>query len=195
MTFTPFPKIPRLRRNIVVTEKLDGTNAQVVITEDGQIRAGSRNRYVEPGKQDNYGFGGWVQDNKLELGKLGPGVHYGEWWGCGIQRGYGLTDGERRFSLFNTSRWMEAYQARLAGHENEFPSCCHVVPLLGVHTFDTAYVEKVVIDLQEYGSKAAHGYMKPEGVIVFHAASGQLFKRLIENDEQHKGGVQWPSWG
>jgi hypothetical protein len=26
--FIPFPKIPRLRRDIVITEKIDGTNVQ-----------------------------------------------------------------------------------------------------------------------------------------------------------------------
>lgn len=31
MTFEAFPKISRLRRNVIVTEKIDGTNAQVFI--------------------------------------------------------------------------------------------------------------------------------------------------------------------
>lgn len=31
MTFVPFPKIGRLSREIVITEKIDGTNAQVFI--------------------------------------------------------------------------------------------------------------------------------------------------------------------
>ena len=34
--FQPFPKIPRLSREIVITEKIDGTNAQILITDDGQ---------------------------------------------------------------------------------------------------------------------------------------------------------------
>jgi hypothetical protein len=33
--FVEFRKIPRLNREIVVTEKLDGTNAQIKIGEDG----------------------------------------------------------------------------------------------------------------------------------------------------------------
>jgi hypothetical protein len=32
-TFPAFPKIPRLRRRIVVTEKIDGTNALVSVSE------------------------------------------------------------------------------------------------------------------------------------------------------------------
>lgn len=70
-----------------MTEKIDGTNGQIVITPEGQVFAGSRNRYVEPGN-DNYGFAQWVKSNEAALRDLlGPGRHYGEWWGAGIQRG------------------------------------------------------------------------------------------------------------
>ena len=53
--FIPFPKIARLSRLAIVTEKIDGTNAQVTITEDGDIFAGSRSRWITP-EDDNYGF-------------------------------------------------------------------------------------------------------------------------------------------
>lgn len=36
LEFEAFQKIPRLRRDCVITEKLDGTNAQVHITEGGE---------------------------------------------------------------------------------------------------------------------------------------------------------------
>ena len=42
--FVPFPKITRLNREIVVTEKIDGTNASVHVLEDGTVLAASRNR-------------------------------------------------------------------------------------------------------------------------------------------------------
>ena len=71
--FTEFPKMARLSREIIVTEKLDGTNAQVLITEDGQILAGSRTRWITP-QDDNFGFAAWVEANKEELLKLGVGV-------------------------------------------------------------------------------------------------------------------------
>jgi hypothetical protein len=114
--FVPFPKMARLSREIIITEKLDGTNAQVFIGEDGLIRAGSRTRWITP-EDDNYGFARWVHNHADELRGLGPGRHFGEWWGQGIQRNYSLT--EKRFSLFNVSRWGE-----------ERPACCHVVPVL-----------------------------------------------------------------
>lgn len=104
MDFKEFPKIPRLSRDMVITEKLDGTNACIYIGEDGEFLTGSRTRWITPGKQtDNYGFSQWAHSHKDELLKLGPGLHFGEWWGSGIQRKYGLS--EKRFSLFAVHRW------------------------------------------------------------------------------------------
>ena len=84
MEFIEFPKLARLSREIIVTEKIDGTNAQVHITEDGKITAGSRTRWITP-EADNFGFAAWGQENRGHLLELGPGSHFGEWWGAGIQ--------------------------------------------------------------------------------------------------------------
>lgn len=195
-TFEAFPKIGRLNRDVIVTEKIDGTNAQVFVipfierdlypqltdhfiaaSHDGQdylIAAGSRNKWIRPGKTtDNYGFAGWVHANANELAALGPGRHYGEWWGNGIQRGYGLK--EKRFSLFNVSRWA-----------TDRPACCDVVPLLFQGDFSTSFVNGLVAGLKMTGSKAAPGFMKPEGIIVFHTANSVLFKVTCEKDEVPK---------
>ena len=171
--FIPFPKIPRLKRGCVITEKIDGTNAQIVIGEDGSIRAGSRNRWITP-QDDNYGFAGWVERNKEELLQLGPGQHFGEWWGNGIQRNYGLK--EKKFSLFNSGRWSTGR-----------PACCDVVPVLYAGEFNSDSVETVLAKLVDTGSIAAPSFMKPEGIIVFMTASGHLYKVLAENDDKPKG--------
>ena len=81
MEFKGFPKMARLSREIIVTEKIDGTNAQVFITDDGDVMAGSRTRWIYPG-DDNFGFAAWVQEHRDELLTLGPGQHFGEWWGA-----------------------------------------------------------------------------------------------------------------
>lgn len=52
--FVPFGKIARLKRGCVVTEKLDGTNACVVV-EGAEITVQSRNRIITP-ESDNYGY-------------------------------------------------------------------------------------------------------------------------------------------
>ena len=190
MTFEPFPKIGRLRRGCLVTEKIDGTNAQIFISDsncsavespvasvDGlTLWAGSRTRFLQPGKDtDNFGFAAWVRDNAAELVKLGPGRHFGEWWGRGIQRGYGLS--ERRFSLFNPFRWKDDVR----------PSCCHIVPILYQGIFDSKEIDDCVSAFEWNGSHAAPGFMQPEGIIVFHSATKTYFKRLLVNDEEPKG--------
>jgi hypothetical protein len=171
--FVPFPKIPRLRRRMVVTEKLDGTNASVWVGEDGGVRAASRTRWITP-EDDNYGFAAWVAEHADELRGLGPGAHFGEWWGRGVQRGYGLD--HRRFSLFNVGRWAV-----------ERPECCHVVPVLEDCVFDAALVDAALARLSTCGSLAAPGFMRPEGVVVWHAAGGYLFKQSLERAEERKG--------
>lgn len=170
--FQDFPKMARLSRRIIITEKIDGTNAQVFIGENGEFLTGSRTRWITP-EDDNFGFSRWAHANKDELMKLGPGRHFGEWWGQGIQRGYGLT--EKRFSLFNTSRWRD-----------ERPACCHVVPVLFDGIWDGTEPWMVLSNLRTGGSVAAPGFMKPEGIVVFHVAGNVGFKKTLEKDEMSK---------
>lgn len=62
----------------------------------------------------------------------------------------------------------------------------YVVPVLGIHE-DPWLVEQSLEQLKSNGSVASPGYAMPEGVVVYHAASGQLFKVLLENDNVPKG--------
>lgn len=185
--FNEFPKMARLSREIIVTEKLDGTNAQIYIPGPvdegaGEIFAGSRTKWITP-QDDNYGFAGWVERNKDELMKLGPGYHFGEWWGSGIQRNYGLK--EKRFSLFNVSRWGPG------GKDVAMkPACAGVVPVLYQGIFNMNEINAALSRLQLEGSVAAPGFMKPEGVVIFHVAAGIGFKKTIEKDDQPKGLVR-----
>ena len=191
MDFVGFTKIARLSREIVVTEKIDGTNAQILIAEldgfpvggcvyqkDGiAVYAGSRSRWITP-ECDNHGFARWVVEHADELiCGLGVGQHFGEWWGSGIQRGYGLPKGEKRFSLFNVGRWTEETK----------PKCCHVVPILFRGTFETDHIHESLDNLCLSGSIAAPGFMNPEGVVVYHTAGNVMFKKTIKNDEKGKG--------
>lgn len=197
ITFEAWPKIPRLNREMIVTEKIDGTNAAVIIergapadsqmgwiagiSHDGgfyKVGAQSRTRLITP-QDDNYGFARWVEENAQALVEtLGEGRHFGEWWGNGIQRGYGLPKGDKRFSLFNTSRWNDADLSAVPG--------LGVVPVLyrGVFSHDT--ITTIVGNLREYGSAVGQGY-RAEGVVVYLPAARQLFKVLVENDEIPKG--------
>jgi hypothetical protein len=54
-TFEAFPSIARLSRDMIITAKIDGTDAQVIVTDDGEVYAGSRTRLITP-ENDNFGF-------------------------------------------------------------------------------------------------------------------------------------------
>jgi hypothetical protein len=170
--FEAFESIARLSRNCVISEKIDGTNAQVYVGEDGLVLAGSRSRWITP-EDDNFGFARWVADHADQLRTHGPGRHFGEWWGAGIQRRYGMT--EKRFSLFNAGRW-----------SSERPACCHVVPVLFAGIFTSTAVDETLGQLAAYGSRAAPGFMDPEGVVVYVVAARKMFKKTLKGDE-HKG--------
>lgn len=177
--FRAWPKTPRLFRDIIVTEKIDGTNAAVHVLPDGTVAAQSRTRLITP-EDDNFGFAKYVRTNADELAEaLGEGTHFGEWWGSGIQRGYGLgLTGERRFSLFNV--------ARHAGIENYDVPGLHTVPVLYEGPLDLEEIDLVVLDLRLNGSRAAAGFDRPEGIVVFHTAANQGFKVTLDNDGQAK---------
>lgn len=217
--FQEFAKIPRWSRDIIITEKIDGTNACVVNVGDVEVPttplhdcalrpdftlatvngwhvcAQSRTRFITPGS-DNYGFAAWVKEHAEELKTLGPGRHFGEWWGRGINRNYGQT--ERHFSLFNVSRWdpmtfdiLKHKKFRKPGEAVPSfippPACCRVVPVMYHGPMSEAVIQDRLDELTVYGSCALPGWTKPEGIVIFHTASGHLFKKTIENDERAKG--------
>jgi hypothetical protein len=219
--FQGFGKISRLFRDIVITEKIDGTNAAIGILSGGidhleweaepdlaievtldgwdvyTVYAQSRKRLITPTK-DNHGFAQWVHENAVDLAKeLGPGLHFGEWWGSGIQRGYGLPKGEKRFSLFNVKRWSVEWPVSDSGGDEivTLPRFFKtknlgVVPVIYRGPFNTADVNASLRLLAESGSLAAPGYDKPEGIVVYHTQANQLFKVTILNDEVPKTACQ-----
>jgi hypothetical protein len=210
--FHEWPKTPRWNRTVVVTEKIDGTNSAVIIvkqpfgvsadqdTSKGRVifrnqdesgfpndeyvvYAQSRKRIITP-DNDNYGFAKFVWDNAEALvDALGEGRHYGEWWGQGIQRRYGMD--HKRFSLFNSGRWdREMFQHY--GLDN-----VDVVPVLYHGTLDHQKLHEVELHLRERGSLAAElaggevGF-PAEGYMIWHSASRQIYKVLLEGDDISK---------
>lgn len=192
--FNEFPKIARLSRECIITEKIDGTNAQICIAEDGQFLIGSRTRWITP-EQDNYGFARWCMERKDEILKLGIGCHFGEWWGGGVQRTYGLSKDDKRLSLFNVSRWclhgqtpakIETQDPRIEKFQDVLPPCVGLVPVLYRGMFSTDACIDAIWELQTNGSKAVPGFMKPEGIVCYHVAAGVGFKKTIEKDDAPK---------
>lgn len=208
MEFVKWPSIPRLsKEKVIVTEKIDGSNSCIrirafdtdedrseqidTISLDGDqytLWAQSRTRILGPTKdKDNFGFAKWVYDNAPELVTiLGPGDHYGEWWGSKIQRGYGLTNGERRFSLFNATRWEEAIDI-FPGSTGVYNLC--TVPILFSGSFQTLNLETLRTGLSLEGSVAMPGF-KAEGMVVYLRELRASYKVLLENDDIHKWEVK-----
>jgi hypothetical protein len=172
MEFNSFNKIARWSRNITITEKIDGTNASILIGKNGGFLTGNRTRWITP-DDDNHGFSKWAHDNKEDLLTLGVGHHFGEWWGAGIQRKYNKD--KKIFSLFNTAKWGVLR-----------PECCDVVPVIYEGVLDENAVSNAIEILRDKGSFASEGFMNPEGIVIWHEAARQYFKKTLHKDEVPK---------
>ena len=200
MTYPAFKKIPRLERlRWSITEKIDGTNGLVYIVDKETFNpddvllaqlnscwentawvvcAGSRSRWLNSTSAgDNYGFCKWVAANADQLiSLLGPGYHYGEWWGQGIQRRYGQE--EKRFTLFDPFRYEHLPQA---GEPDAGGCIISRAPLLargtGTEVFELALTS--AIERLRRFSVAAPDFLGPEGVVV---RIGDSLHKVIIND-------------
>lgn len=185
INFEGFPSIARLRREAVYMEKVDGSNGCLVFeqqegSEFYSFIVQSRKRVIAPGN-DNFGFAAWAYEHETTLwNTLGPGRHFGEWMGSGIQRGYGLPKGERRFLLFNTARWKDVDLSAIPG--------LGVVPELWRGEFSTENIDRVKAELLETGSHVNPGFMNVEGIVVYHTASKSSYKVTYGPEDSYEWG-------
>ena len=167
--FEAWPKIPReVLGDVMITEKMDGTNACVIIQDGEIVGVQSRKRMLNLGKDsDNYGFAQHVFDNQEKFLALGEGRHYGEWAGLGIQ-GTPHCIPDKRFFLFNARRW---------GAHNTPPEGIYVVALLYQGQYSASLVDTVMNTLKT--SSESQGY-KAEGCIVFFPRINAMEKHTFE---------------
>lgn len=211
-TFVAWPKTPRWHSRLVVTEKIDGSNACVSIRARGprvecdigggpdpfvlatvavelpsagstphDVRAGSRSRWLGVGKsQDNFGFARWVQDNANALALiLGPGDHWGEYFGAGIQRTYGLKG--KHFAVFNTQRFnTERTDIVAVGAPGWEMALVNVVPVL--YEGESLECIRTEFDVLRHTGSRVNGWQKPEGVCIYQCNSRQVFKLTYEHE-------------
>lgn len=165
--FKEFPKITRENPFFVtITEKIDGTNACVIVEGGMVVGCQSRKRLITI-NDDNYGFAQWVQDNKEDLSGLGDGYHFGEWAGLGIQKNpHNLKNKE--FFLFNTGVW----------NRDNAPLCCNIVPVLFEGEMDKNTIPNILYELNEDGLRNGE---RPEGVVVYHHALRKYTKHTIKS--------------
>lgn len=183
MDFLEFPKITRLHKTMMsITQKIHGSNGCIRIWQSWSDDAieinglrwkivGSKRTGDVSINNDNFGFAAWIDQNKEELIRLlGPGRHYGEWAGPGINSGEGLD--KRTFILFNH---------HLFKPDRPLPDRCKVVPVLYTGAYDTAAISETMAKLKEHGSYLVDGYMRPEGIVI--NVDGTRYKCVFEPEE------------
>lgn len=159
--FKKYSKIPRPDNvKVRITQKVDGTNGQIVINDNGDMIVASKNRVLTDVKCDNHGFLAWTLANKDVLVQfLGVGRHYGEWCGPGINSGEGLT--EKTFVLFDYWKYKD--------QEMPLTSLRHV-PIIYDGTLDqilhTPFLDGLRTVFQLDGSRLVEGFTPVEGIVL-----------------------------
>lgn len=169
--YNSFPSIERLE-NIycVISEKIDGTNGLIEINETN-VRFGSRNRYISF-SDDNAGFANFFRHYEARFEDVAKDIItkepessdesyplriYGEWFGCGIQRGYGLKDKFfMPFSFFYGEKLIE-YQVPNVITPN----------IMYTGKFSMEVVNTCMQQLKLNGSGVVKDYKQPEGIVIF----------------------------
>lgn len=174
MSYPSFPSIERLENlHCVITEKIDGTNGLIEYWIDSnpnhfpycQVRFGSRNRYITT-TDDNSGFANFFFSHKSRILEIIGNLEepptqsiriYGEWFGKGIQRGYGL---DQKYFMPFSSFWAEKMIE--AGIPNiKEPA------ILYTGKFIEAEVDHQMGILKFDGSHVVPGYRNPEGIVIY----------------------------
>lgn len=199
--FQAWPKTPRLFRDIVITEKVDGTNSAIIVKEYehddesgtiAQVNMGgklysvgaqSRNRLIFPGKTtDNHGFARFVQENAEKLVELlGEGRHYGEWWGEGIQGRYSANF--KGFALFNTEKHDDLYEWFRDTSIGDV--LVEAMPVLYKGPYSEQKIREVLTELDTNGSLVSFRD-KAEGIVVFHTQSRKVYKVTLDGNDKGK---------
>jgi hypothetical protein len=113
----------------------------------------------------------------------------------GIQRRYGLSGGDKRWSLFNVGRWclhgqtplaVPTADPRVTKTQDILPVCVGLVPVLWRGNFDDLDAEALLEGLRAHGSQAVPGFMQPEGIVVYHVAANVCFKKTLAGDAEPK---------
>lgn len=191
LEFREWPKIARWNRDVTITEKIDGTNACVIVLENGTVAAQSRSKVITAAT-DNHGFARWVDGNSAQLREvLGEGYHYGEWYGSGVQKraGYGLEKGVKKLALFNVPRWAPAIEADPSLYELGLDT----PPVLWTGQANRVHfgIHGSLNMLRENGSYVPSAIgkrdVRPEGIVIYHHAANMSFKVTLEKDDEWKG--------
>jgi hypothetical protein len=135
--------------------KLHGTNAAIVMNQDGSFYCQSRENVITPEK-DNAGFAAWAHKtastlptpyDQARLDECGMsnlkaiGVYFGEWCGGSIQAGVALNQLPKMFVIFGLKS--------ISGDESTWvdPSWMVDQPEIGIYTTNRSPLYEVEVDL------------------------------------------------
>lgn len=167
--------------HVVITEKIHGSNAQILVYRDeaGELhaRAGSRKQYLDVLGPDNFGFAVYVKAHEAEIcEKLGEGRHYGEWVGPGINGEYGFPD--KHLVLFDHRR-----HPKEKFDSGNMPPRMLPVPVLYDGAYSADVVKEVMDRLRGEGSVLVPGFMRPEGIVLFFPLFNTMKKLVFKVEE------------
>ena len=160
-----------------VTEKIDGTNIRVMLSESGEVSFGGRTNMAQiPGdliqylvrtfQQDKFKSAMWVDGVPTQA------ILFGEGYGPGIQKGGGLYRADKSFVLFDvlvgTKWWLERDAISDVAAKLEID----VVPYLGRMTLAQ------IVDLVRTPFPSKLGTAMAEGVVARPIQT--LFDRRME---------------
>jgi hypothetical protein len=170
-----------------VTEKIDGTNIRVMLSEAGEISFGGRSNNAQvPGdlvyylirtfQQDRVKSALWVDGTPVSA------VLYGEGYGPGIQRGGGLYRADKAFVLFDVLIGGKWWMERAALVEIAEKLGIDAVPYLGRMTLPQI-VEKVREPfMSAFGSALAEGVVGRPIETLFDRRGERVIIKLKTRD-------------
>lgn len=172
--FKKFPKIYRSEQGkVTITEKIDGTNAGIILSDGVVVGCQSRNRILSL-DNDHMGFCKWVEEWKGNLVDLYDWTRppteeyqyvYGEWAGPGIRKNrHGLA--VKTFFVFNPDL------------SSSTPNVYNT-PVLYSGTSDGGMVQKTLQTLYDSGSTITPP-KKAEGVVCYWHNTGWLTKETFD---------------
>lgn len=169
--FKKWPKIARYTKPMRghITEKMDGSNACIIVQDGKVVGCQSRKRIITP-DEDNFGFARWVYNNANYLKGLGDGYHYGEWCGPKI-------NGNRHNLDMNTFFLFSWYREEELGRPVDN---LEYVRLLHEGDIDPDTVTTAMEDLLFI---SAHEDYIPEGIVIYYSDYKFHLKHTYENPE------------
>lgn len=148
-----------------VTEKIDGTNIRVMLSEAGEVSFGGRTNaaqipadlvqyLIRTFQQDKLRSAMWIDGTPVQA------VLFGEGYGPGIQKGGGLYRSDKSFILFDVLVAGKWWLDREAVGDVASKLGIDTVPYLGRMTLDQ------IVDLVRYPFTSQYGTAMAEGIVA-----------------------------